>query len=147
MNAFHFRLERVLRWRSTEVAAEEAKLKNLISENAQLLSLLDTLVAEKKNVPHSIAALQDLCGADLNCAASYAARCELDHNKTAQKQAAKQNELAAQVSAYRSARKKHDLLEELRKRRLTEWRYESGRELDAIAEESFVSRWRGPSTS
>jgi flagellar biosynthesis chaperone FliJ len=52
-----------------------------------------------------------------------------------------ERDLALQKKKYNEAKQRLQLLEELRERKLTEWRYEQGLELEALAAESYLSNW------
>ena len=51
--------------------------------------------------------------------------------------------LAAREAALMEARRRCRLLERLKERRRAEWRAEEGKELEALASESFLARWSG----
>ena len=65
MARFEFSLERVLRWRAVELAAEEAKLKQLVQEQLHLQSVLAQVSAERSNLISSLGSMPDLRGDDL----------------------------------------------------------------------------------
>jgi hypothetical protein len=141
MTNFHFRLERVLRWRRLELVAEEARLKRLIAEEAQIRAHIEALRMQKLTLSAEVSQLEGASGADFNCAAAYALRLARDQDKAVRAHREKQRETAAQMQAHQTARLRERLLEELRSRQLHEWRQAASRELDAIAGESYLSRW------
>src|SRR5581483_7464890 len=71
MASFRFSLEKVLRWRSIQVATEEAKLKKLLQEQLQLQKIRAEIGAEEARLASSLGTLQGLSGADLRAAHSY----------------------------------------------------------------------------
>src|SRR5581483_6555541 len=141
MSNFHFRLERVLRWRRIEAAAEEDKLKRLIADEARIRESIADLQAQKLRLATEVSQYSDASGLDFNCASDYAARLARERDKAIQLQKSKQSEILKQMEAHRAARQKQKLLEELRGRRFAEWQQQTTRELDALADESYLSRW------
>jgi flagellar biosynthesis chaperone FliJ len=52
-----------------------------------------------------------------------------------------ERDLALQKKKYNEAKQRLQLLEQLRERKLTEWRYEQGQALETLAAESYLSNW------
>ena len=52
-----------------------------------------------------------------------------------------ERDLAVQKKRYNEAKQRLQLLEELRERKLAEWRYQQGQELETLATESYLSNW------
>src|SRR5206468_224023 len=119
MTGFHFRLERVLRWRALELAAEEAKLKHLMLEAAAIESMLARIQEAISGIPVQIAVLTDLTGSDLSSVSAYAQHLTRERLAAVQRRRDKQREIAAQAEIHRAAKQRHQLLEELRRRRLS----------------------------
>ena len=142
MKSFRFRLERVLRWRGIELAMQEAMLKRLLDEEMRLRSTLAAIQSEKLQLSLNTAALPDASGHDLNFIGGYASRLARQRDRALQQQREKQREITAQMQAHRAAKQRHQLLEELRERRLDEWQRDSDREIEELAQESYLSRWR-----
>ena|SRR2546430_2846731 len=142
MTGFHFRLERVLRWRALELAAEEAKLKHLMLEAAAIESMLARIQEAISGIPVQIAVLTDLTGSDLSSVSAYAQHLTRERLAAVQRRRDKQREIAAQAEIHRAAKQRHQLLEELRRRRLSEWQHETNVQLDYLAHESYLARWK-----
>jgi len=117
MARFQFSLEKVLRWRAVELAGEEAKLKALVQEQLHLQTLLAEVSAERSKLISSLGSMPDLRGDDLR------------------------RELAKQRKKYSEAKRRVRLLEELKDRRLQEWKYEEAALLEELASESFLANW------
>jgi hypothetical protein len=141
MTGFHFRLERVLRWRSLELAAEEAKLKRLMQEAAVLESALVRIQQAISEIPVQIAVLPDLMGRDLVSVSAYAQHLTRERAAVTKRRRDKQREIAAQAEVHRAAKQRYRLLEELRSRRLREWQLETNVQLDYLAHEFYLARW------
>jgi flagellar export protein FliJ len=141
MGRFHFPLDRVLRWRSLEFAVEQAKLKRLGQDQIRLQMQAASLGAERSRLSASLAALPDPRGADLGAMVAYGGRLRRLAEKLAERKARCEQELAAQKKKYNEAKQRVQLLEELRERKLHQWRYEQGQALESLAAESYLSVW------
>ncbi len=138
---FRFRLERVLRWRGVELAVEEAKLKRLMDHCARLDAALAMVKKEIAGLPARLISLSGIRGADLNALASYAARLAKEREKIEQRRTDAQREMQSQIEVHRMAKQRTRLLEELRNRKRDEWTTQHHRELEALAQESYLARW------
>jgi flagellar export protein FliJ len=141
MGRFHFPLDRVLRWRSLEFALEQAKLKRLGQEQIRLQMQAAALGAEKSKLGASIVTLPDPRGDDLRAMVGYGASLRRRAEKLAEMRTRCERDLATQKKRYNEAKQRVQLLEELRERKLSEWRYEQGQQLEALAAESYLSGW------
>lgn len=142
MTGFHFRLDRVLRWRSFDLATEEAKLKRLMQEGAVLESTLVRIQEAISDIPVQIAVLTDLHGRDLSSVSAYAQHLTRQRATITKQRFEKQREITVQAEAHRAAKQRFQLLKELRSRRLTEWQRETNVQLDYLAHESYLARWK-----
>jgi len=142
MTGFHFSLERVLHWRSLVLASEEAKLRRLIEDEALLESKLNGIRKAVAEIPLLIAALDEIRGNDLNRIAAYRIRLMIEDDRISALCRDKRRAIAEQAEIHRQAKQRHRLLEELRRRRRDEWNVRMLRELDELAHESYLSRWR-----
>jgi flagellar export protein FliJ len=141
MGAFHFPLDRVMRWRGIEFSLEQAKLKRLGQEQIRLQMQAAALGAEKSKLSTSLVTLPDPRGEDLRSMVSYGASLKRRAEKLTELRVKLDRELAAQKKKYNEAKQRLQLLEELRERKLTEWRYEQAKELEELASESFLAGW------
>jgi len=138
---FHFSLEKVLRWRALELASEEAKLKLLLREQLRLQTMRADLSAEKSHLDRSLDTLPDLRGADLRAVGAYAASLKRQADNLVNLVAKCHRDLSEQKKSYRAAKQRFRLLEELRARKIVEWRKEQDREQETLATESFLASW------
>jgi len=139
MKSFDFPLERVLRWRVALLASEETKLQRLIEEQTRAQQQLHLLRAEKSKTEGSTAGLGSLHGADLASLHGYRLHADSEERRLMELLKRKDQEIAAQQHSYREAKRRCRLLEELRKRKFTAWRYAWEKELEEIAAESFTA--------
>jgi flagellar export protein FliJ len=141
MAQFHFSLERILRWRSIELAREQAQLQRIIQEQLQLQMFAAALGDERSKLESSIVALPDLRGQDLRAMSAYDLRLRSQLAKVTQAAARCERDLVAQKKKYNEAKRRLRLLEELRERNLKRWQYEQARELETLASESYLAAW------
>jgi hypothetical protein len=141
MARFYFPLDKVLRWRLGQLAAEEAKQKRLLQEQVQLQTLGAELGVEKSRLSSSLATLPDLRGEDLRAMTAYSLRLKRLAESIAEQIARCERNLAVQRKKYRDAQQRCRLLEELKARKVAEWRYEQSRQLETIASESYLANW------
>lgn len=147
MQAFRFRLERILGWRRKEFEAEEARLGSLVSALQQLETAQREILTAWDRAGRELLAGGIVYGTDLAALSSFRARLErdLEANARARREAAEQiaDQQARVVDAHRRVR----LLEKLRHRKLEQWSAAWNRELESFAGEAFLARWRAPGGS
>jgi flagellar export protein FliJ len=141
MPQFHFSLEKVLRWRSVELTAQEAKLKALVQEQLHLQTQLAEVSAERSKLISSLGSMPDLRGDDLRTLTACGLRLRRTAENLAQQLLRCGRELARQRKSYSEAKRRVRLLEELRDRRLREWKFQQAAELEELASESFLANW------
>jgi len=141
MAQFHFSLEKVLRWRSLQLAREQAVLERLVQEQIRIQMLAAALGDEKSKLKASIGTFYDLRGQDLRAVTGYGLRLQRQAESLAQHSARCERDLAAQKKRYNDAKRRLRLLEELKERRLQVWRHEQAQELEALAAESYLANW------
>jgi len=138
---FHFSLEKVLRWRSVELTAEEAKLKALLQQQLHLQGQLAEVSAERSKLISSLGAIPDLRGDDLRTLTACGLRLRRTAEDLAQQLLKLGRDLAKHRKRYSEAKRRVRLLEELKERRLAEWKYAEAAQLEELASESFLANW------
>ena len=141
MARFHFPLDKVLRWRTVELSAEEIKLKRLVQEELRIQSLRAAMSAERSKLASAPGTMPNVNGSDLRAMTAYGLRLRREAENLAQHLVRCQSELVAQRKAYSEAKRRMRLLEELKKRKFQEWEYEQGRQLEELASESYIANW------
>jgi flagellar export protein FliJ len=141
MARFQFPLERVLRWRSVELSAEESKLEQLVREHTRLQERAAEMSAEKSRIENSPESLPGLCGVDLKGMASYRLRLMGMAEDLKKSMLQCERELLAQRKKCQIAQQRVRLLEELKSRRFSEWEDEQDSQLEALASESYLALW------
>jgi flagellar export protein FliJ len=138
---FRFSLEKVLRWRSVELTSQEAKLKALVQEQLHLQTQLAEVSVERSKLISSLGSMPDLRGDDLRTLTACGLRLRRNAENLAQQLLRCGRELAKQRKSYSEAKRRVRLLEELKDRRLREWKYEEAAVLEELASESFLANW------
>jgi len=138
---FHFSLDKVLRWRALELAAQEVKLEQLLREQLRLQTMRADLSAEKSKLDRSLETLPDLRGADLRAVSAHTYSLKRQADNLVKLVAKCERDLSEQKKVYRAAKQRYRLLEELRARKFEEWRQEQAREEETLATESFLATW------
>jgi flagellar biosynthesis chaperone FliJ len=141
MASFQFSLEKVLRWRTVELTGEEAKLKALLQQQLHLQTLLADVSAERSKLISSLGSMPDLRGDDLRTLTACGLRLRRNAENLAQQLLRCSRELAKQRRKYSEAKRRVRLLEELKDRRLQEWKYQESALLEELASESFLANW------
>jgi flagellar export protein FliJ len=141
MAHFQFSLEKVLRWRSVELTAEEAKLKAMLQVQLHLQTQLADVSAERSKLISSLGSMPDLRGDDLRTLTACGLRLRRTAETLAQRLLQCGRELTKQRRKYSEAKRRVRLLEELKDRRLQEWKYEDAARLEELASESFLANW------
>jgi flagellar export protein FliJ len=141
MAHFQFSLERVLRWRSVELAAEEAKLKQLVQEQLHLQSVLAEVSTERSKLISSLGSMPNLSGDDLRTLTACGLRLRRNAENLAQQLHRCGRNLGEHRKKYGQAKRRVRLLEELKGRRLREWKYQEAAQLEELASESFLANW------
>lgn len=141
MAVFRFSLEKVLRWRSVELTAEEAKLKALVQQQLHLQTQLAEVSAERSKLISSLGVMPDLRGDDLRTLTACGLRLRRNAEELAQQLLRCGRDLAGQRKKYSEAKQRVRLLEELKKRRFDEWKYQEAVLLEELASESFLANW------
>jgi hypothetical protein len=141
MARFQFSLEKVLRWRAVELTTEEAKLKALVQQQLHLQTLLADVSAQRSQLISSLGVMPDLRGDDLRTLTACGLRLRRNAENLAQQLLKCGRELSKQRRKYSEAKRRVRLLEELKNRRLQEWKYEEAALLEELASESFLANW------
>ena len=133
MKGFQFRLERVLGWRRTELEMEENRLKQLHAALAAIDQERTGLESARDQAGRALMARATVDGADLQSLSAYRAAVKLQCARLQQKRRQGEQETAAQQEKLLAARRRLRLLENLKDRRLAEWKYETERQMAAGA--------------
>jgi hypothetical protein len=140
MNAFRFRLQRVLDWRRTQLGIEEAKLEQKAGVVAELDRVREVLAAEGSMAETEVRARAPLYGWDLSALHGFRQHVGEQQRKIAARRAVCVEQMEAQRQKMLEARQRFRLLERLQKRRLDEWKAAMDKELEQFAAEAYLAR-------
>jgi len=144
VRSFHFRLEKVLAWRRTELEVERFKTRQLAAEIESVEQERNRLLAERTAAEGALLAAGVSDGADLQAHAACLDRIERRSAGLQKRRAELETRLAAQQKRLLDAQRRCRLLERLRARRYEEWQTETARELENFAAEMHLARWIPP---
>ncbi|MFB3825902.1 MAG: hypothetical protein ACE15B_04000 [Bryobacteraceae bacterium] len=142
MKAFRFRLEAALGWRGAELRLEEQALEKALACAAQAASEAAAVEAEIARAGRELLEAESRTGAELAAHARWREALVQLGGEMAARRAEAERAAAAQRLRVMEARRRVRLLERLRERRLAQWRYEAGRELEAFAGDAHAARLR-----
>ncbi|MCC7174665.1 MAG: hypothetical protein IT159_05675 [Bryobacterales bacterium] len=145
MTPFRFRLERVLVWRRRELDLEQHKARQLAAALEDTARAIALNAVERTAAETAVAGAHHHDGAELEAHAAYLDCLVRRERKLEKRRLEQERNLAEQRVRLMEARRRAQLLEKLRSRRLEEWEAAANRELESFAAESHLNRWRpGP---
>lgn len=140
MKKFEFRLQSVLDWRTRQLEIQESRLQALLGELAGFDAALEKIEADSREAEREAIAsgnTQELAALD-----PFRARQRRERERVLARRAACERRIDEQRERVVEAGRGVRLLERLRDRKLADWHAESAKELEALAAESFLSRWQ-----
>lgn len=148
MKRFSFRLERILEFRRSRMEAEQRALERLLAERAHLEArhafLEAALEAARRSVRAASAAGQTVEAQTLVALENFSRAVRREQSRLLGRQAELERNISAQRERLISARRDFRLLEKLRARAQAAWERDYTREVEALASELHLARWRGP---
>ena len=142
MKRFVFRLESVLRWRRSLFGQEHNRLRALVAERDAILLRLKELEELRQRAEQALLEAPAVTGSELAALEAYRRRLNLERARKQQELADCEPRIEAQRQRVLEAQRRVRLLERLRERRFSEWEAELNRELEALAAESYLARWK-----
>jgi flagellar export protein FliJ len=133
MKSFRFRLDRVLDWRRTELEMEENRLKRMYAGLAAIDQARAGLESARDEASHALLARATVDGAELQLLSGYRDAVKLQCARLDQKRRESEQEAAAQQQKLLAVRRRLRLLENLKDRRLAEWKCETERQIETDA--------------
>jgi len=139
MKKFEFRLETVLRFRHTQLKIERDKLNALVAEGQTLMATLERLQQDRRDAYADISAADTIEALEMRAFAAFSigagARATRVREQIAKNREASERQRVIVLEAERNVR----LLEKLRERRFQTWKHALNREMEAIAQDSWLS--------
>lgn len=141
MKKFRFPLQKLLNYRHSQLAGEQARLERLLAEQADLEQRRAALEREERMASESLRRLPVLTADQLSAAAAFRRYAASEAARLGAEICAAAGRVAAQREAVLSARREVEVLEKLRERRLHDWRREVDQETERQTAELVVARW------
>jgi hypothetical protein len=142
MNAFRFPLQKVLDWRRTQLEMEEHNFRRQAAQMAGLDRASAQMTASGSAAERQVRAWNPVAGGELSALGSFRLHVKLKETELALSKAECRKELARRENLMLEARRRLRLLERLREKRLAEWTGEQDRELEALASEAYLAKWK-----
>jgi hypothetical protein len=141
MKKFDFPLGRVMDWRTMLVRVEESKLEQIYAELRALDFRQSALDRDREQAEQALLTTSGGTGAELAALDSFRRFVFLERNRLEGLRSGIQQRVVVQIQIVAKKRRDVKLLERLKAQRLEKWQAEFSREIDAEAEESFLSKW------
>ncbi len=141
MQPFHFRLEKVLAWRRTELEVEQFKMRRLASEMDAIDRSRAQVALERTTAEREVLRAASVKGNQLGVHAAFLVHLGSRERELARRREEQEQRMAVQHQRLLEARRRLRLLEELKARRRAEWAAELNRELETFAAEAHLARW------
>ncbi len=141
MQAFRFRLEKVLEWYTRQYEQEERRLTICLAALAEAKVAIASLLAERVSTERDVLSRASIAAQELAALSLYrigAKKRELELNAVRDRCAA---DVEAQRIKLQAAERRVRLLEKLRERRVAEYTYAETRELEELAQDAYFSKW------
>ncbi len=142
MIAFHFRLERALAWRNTELIREEARLEQLQAELRSIEVAATNVRQRRAEAQSAVARAPVVVGSELATLEWVRVWAVAEDARLSRQAAISRQGIAQQKQSVAVARRHVRLLERLKERRHAEWKIQADRELDDLASEAAIMQWR-----
>ena len=146
MKKFEFRLESALRWRTTQLQLERAKLQGLLAEQARITRDLKALLEERTAAVSGLQALPSLEAFDLRSLSAYLVGAEFRANQLREQFAKRTGLVHKQQARVIDAELQVKLLDKLKDKRRSSWQSEFERDVEANAAEAWLAAHFGPNS-
>ena len=140
MRSFQFSLEPVLRWRKTQHAQEEEKLKRLVAYRCRLEQELHAVELSRREAASSQIASSQTTGSDFQVLAKFLVGLKARHASLTQALHESSANIQKQQTVCLEAQRRVELLESLRSKRLQTWRYQQDCELESLAADAYLAK-------
>lgn len=142
MNSFRFPLQKVLDWRRTQLELEDLRFRQQTAAMADLDRASAQLSAAGNTAERQVRVWNPVAGGELAALGSFRLHVKLKETELAVPRAECRKELGRRESVMLEARRRLRLLERLRERRLAEWCGARDKELEDLAAEAYLAKWK-----
>lgn len=143
MQAFRFRLARVLEWYTRQYEEEERRLAACLAALADANRAIAALQAERLATERDVVSRTAIPARDFVALGVYRLAAKRREVELDGVRAAREADVQAQRVRLQAAQRRVRLLEKLRERRLGEYVYAETRELEELASDAFFAKWAG----
>ena len=141
MTTFTFRLEKVLRWRQTQLELEQFALSRTAAECARWDAALQELEDGRRAAETAAHSSGPVGGGYLAALATYQTHVKREKQICTDRRRECERKMQQQHARLLKARREFRLLEKLRQLRRAEWEIAVDREFEALAAEAYLARW------
>jgi flagellar export protein FliJ len=135
-------LESALALRRRQCEIEERKLEGALATLRRLDEQQAALDAARNQAQVSVRSEASPPTQELWSLSQFLARTHREQTALAERRARQHNEVEGQRRRVIEAQRQFRLLEQLKERRLQEWRRAYAQELESLASEAYLSRWK-----
>ncbi len=140
MKKFTFTLERVRQWRENQVAIEQARVDELISQKS-LVESRRLLLEREANDSAALVNRTTAGATELRAIDAFRRYVIQQRSVLAASAADFEKRISEQRIKLMEARRRFELLDKLKEKKLTEWNRELAREIELQASELFLAKW------
>ena len=142
MKAFRFPFDRVRQWRAQQLEIEEAKLQRLFAEQNAIRLARKALAEERLAEERAVCASGSTAAAELAALDAFVRYVVAEQKRLNGEEQNCDQRIAVQQKQLAEARRRVELLDRLKEKRLTEWWLEFDREQETLAGELFLAKWK-----
>ena len=142
MKKFAFTLDRVLDWRRLQAHIEEVRLEQLNQQRKGLEDQEMQISAECTRIQNQVLTAPNVTGGELEAWDAFRQFSGAESKRLEQLMATAQKQVDQQAQVVASKRRDVELLEKLKDRRREAWSQEQDKEIQQLAEETFLARWK-----
>ena len=144
MKAFHFQFDRVREWRAQQFEMEKGQLQKLFGERNRLEARRHSLDRERLEEGRRVLGAGSAVAEELVALDAYTRWVKDEARRLLEAEAATTQRIGAQQQRVAEASRRVELLDRLKQKRLSEWRFEFDREQESLAGELYLAKWRPP---
>jgi hypothetical protein len=141
MTGFRFRLQRVLGWYREQCRFEESRVASCLAEVTAARMVLAQLQAERVAIEREIVSRPAIAAADLRAWGLYRLRSHRQESDLQVDLDRRERALREQRARLLAARRRLQLMEKLRDRRLAEYVHRAGMETECLAADVYLAAW------
>jgi len=147
MQAFRFRLEKVLNWYFRQCQLEESRFAQCLSALAGAHKAIAHLQAEWLGIERDLVSRTSIPSREFVALGLYRLRARQQEAELRIERERRESEVREQRTRLQAAQRRLRLVEKLRERRMTEYVYAATRELDNLSADAYFANRANQGTS